>query len=245
MDETCLLCDKRVLSHSLIMKCAHCLNSNHLCCLSITRSDSVFTNRESTIWFCTLCIYDSLPFTHLQDDDLFISALAESWIKPPQFTLERLKDIVFNPFELNEDSNNSSLLNSDPDGQYFQTLKGNIISQSSDYFNEYMFNNLCKKYDIKDDTLSFLHLNIRSCNKNFSRFEQYLKCLNVTFPFIGLTETWLTNNNHSLFGHDDYTVLSNHRTERCGGGVALLFKDNLTAFCVHLQTDDVNCVYAV
>ena len=91
------------------------------------------------------------------------------------------------------------LFNSDPDYHFFQTFSGNVNSFSSDYYHEDSFNGLCLKHAIKSEGLSFIHLNIRSCNKNFSEFDHYLQSLNIKFPFIGLSETWLSDNTFSYF----------------------------------------------
>ena len=37
---------------------------------------------------------------------------------------------------------------------------------------------------------SLFHVNIRSLPHNFNNFQQYLECLDYSFPIIGVTETW-------------------------------------------------------
>ena len=70
-------------------------------------------------------------------------------------------------------------------------------------------------------------INIRSMNRNFNAFEQYLAGLRFEFAFIGVSETWLTDNNHDLFNLSGYTFIEQHRVRKTGGGVGLFLKDHI------------------
>ena len=44
-----------------------------------------------------------------------------------------------------------------------------------------------------------MHLNIRSIVNKFDYFKQLINSFNTPFQVIGLTETWLNDNNYDLF----------------------------------------------
>ena len=80
-----------------------------------------------------------------------------------------------------------------------------------------------------DNCFSLFHHNIHSINnlKNYSNLIQYLDLLPISFTVIGLTETWLdkdTVNNVSIVNYNHYP---SYRSERCGGGVSLFFKEDI------------------
>ena len=75
--------------------------------------------------------------------------------------------------------------------------------------------------------ISLCHINIRSMNRNFQSFQQYLAVLNFEFAAIDVSETWLTARNHDLYSHTGYTFTERHRNDRSGGGVGLFLKDHI------------------
>ena len=102
------------------------------------------------------------------------------------------------------------------------------ISTICNYHNEDSFNDKIPN-DLNDSQcpLSMCHINIRSMNRNFNAFEQYLAGLRFEFAFIGVSETWLTDNNHDLFNLPGYTFIEQHRIRKTGGGVGLFLKDHI------------------
>ena len=71
------------------------------------------------------------------------------------------------------------------------------------------------------------HANIRSVSKNLSSLESYLKMLKHEFTIVGLTETWLQNENNDLYSLNGYHFIGKHRVNRGGGGVAVCLKDHM------------------
>ena len=120
-------------------------------------------------------------------------------------------------------------LNFQSDAQlcFFNFIIQSIAIKTSDCYLEDSFNAQRDKLLVNKDSLSLLHFNIRSCQKNFPEFQNYLCNLDISFSIIGLTETWFSDSNFTGFKYDDYTVLSKHRTNRIGGGVSLLIKDGI------------------
>ena len=61
------------------------------------------------------------------------------------------------------------------------------------------------------ETLSILHLNIRSMTKNFKTFQEFDNPLNVNFSIICLSETWINYSNlgeNSLFELEGYNLVN-------------------------------------
>ena len=81
--------------------------------------------------------------------------------------------------------------------------------------------------------LSFIHFNIRSIKKNVDKLQLCLQSLETEFSAIGLTETWMSDNDCVLGIHNlpGYTYVGNGRTGRSGGGVGIFIKDNLQ-YCI-------------
>ena len=71
-----------------------------------------------------------------------------------------------------------------------------------------------------------IHINIRSLPANRSHFINYLNCLNVQFPVLCFSETWLNANNHDLYALISH--IGKHRPHRSGGGVSLFIKEYFT-----------------
>ena len=83
----------------------------------------------------------------------------------------------------------------DPDSNYFNTETKNFDTPYviPEEFHSQFKNQL-------PDGLSFLHINIRSINKNFEKFKLFLSSLGFTFSVFCYSETWL----------DETTSLINH-----------------------------------
>jgi hypothetical protein len=84
--------------------------------------------------------------------------------------------------------------------------------------------------------LSFLNLNIRSIPKNIDHLSLYLDLLNISFSFIGITETWLNENSVSNYGLNGYSSESFYRKSQRGGGVTIFIRENIP----YIKRDDLN-----
>lgn len=92
----------------------------------------------------------------------------------------------------------------------------------------------CKYYETdefvaingKNNSLSFLHLNIASLNKHFDELSSYLDTLKHNFGFIGITETRFLKDSSKLFNCDLPNYKSIHTpTESSVGGVLLYISE--------------------
>ena len=74
---------------------------------------------------------------------------------------------------------------------------------------------------------SIIHLNIRSIACKFDSFKKLINILDANFQIIGLTETWLHNNNNDCSTLKEYEFLGSYRTQKRGGGVGLYVSKHL------------------
>ncbi len=95
------------MKHSYHIRCASCNCYTHINCLPrVKKTDSLYKQKDSEIWFCTLCTKDLFPFNSFDEDIDFYEALFELRVYDDTVPLDKLislvRDKVFNPFELND-----------------------------------------------------------------------------------------------------------------------------------------------
>ena len=151
----CNICFRRVLKHSLNIKCTVCKTAVHIKCLSdVTRQDPIYRYRDNNNWICTVCIQSVLPFNHFKDDDDFIDAVCDinNMAAKATFNLLHNQNKMFSPFDLNFEDDNQL---HDPD-QDINIFKNHCTSlmKSCDYYLEDSFNSKLKQNNISDANLS-------------------------------------------------------------------------------------------
>ena len=77
----------------------------------------------------------------------------------------------------------------------------------------------------RKSSLSIFHMNIRSTPRNVDAMSDYIYCLNVDFHLIGISETWLKEDNCGLYDIPRYHCKEIHKPWRVGGGVAIYVSD--------------------
>ena len=77
----------------------------------------------------------------------------------------------------------------------------------------------------RKSSFSLCHINIRSIPRNINAMSDYIDCLNVDFHVIGISETWLKEDNCGLYDISGYHCKEKHRPSKGGGGVAIYVKD--------------------
>ena len=227
---TCNICIKRVLNHSYHITCDFCKGTVHLKCLpSVNKKDSLYTNRDKSVFYCSLCLRDIFAYNRLDDGD-FIEVLAESWENHPLVSFETLEnqELIFSPFDLNDNFDNP-LHDADPNIQSYNNHYSGSL-QACDYYLENMFNDKIKKSKISNQSFSVLHMNIRSMQKNLGSLENYLETLDHKFTAIGFSESWLKEYNVDRHVLDGYKAVHKYRPHRSGGGVSIFIQDSLEYF---------------
>ena len=137
----------------------------------------------------------------------------------------QLNSQVLTPFEIN-DSVDTPLFDIDPDYQFFTDLKY-ATNISCDYYVEHTFCRLIQNKGNLLNQLSLFQLNVRSLPRHYNELDLYLHSLQYDFEIIGLTETWLTENNSDLYGIHDYQSINKFCDNRAGGGVSLYVKNSV------------------
>ena len=139
-------------------------------------------------------------------------------------TINGFEQLCFNPFTTDDSVFTDD---NDPDQNYFN--EDNFTA----YDTPYVFQNTksilheTKQYE----NLSLLHLNIRSLNDNFENFRNLLEDSEFSFNVICLSETWSTdkdfrdNSDYHLSNY--YTIHSERKIKKKGGGVLIYVKTNL------------------
>ena len=190
------------------------------------------SNQE--LWYCSHCITDMFPFNQIADDTDYISAIEDL---ASYSSLSYLSDKLFLPFELNDDDHMTNFCNADPDLNFYNSL--NQYASRCNYYLESTFNNDMETYPCANGVLSMCCFNIRSIKRNLTSFESYLDLLNHQFTLIGITETWLRDDDCDLYNISNYIIVENLRQDRSGGGVALFVQNNVKYSVRHdLETFD-------
>ena len=223
MDE-CDICLKKFHSHSTKITCCICSKGYHMKCITLCPDYTQKLTEEMNNWYCPTCLSCLFPYNLITDENDFISAMADiSCVSQKSFCY--LSDKLFMPFELNDKDHRSALCDIDPDLHFYQEF--NQATVKCNYYLETEFNDEISKPNGTKDVLSLCHVNIRSARKNLGDFENYLNMLNHDFTIIGLSETWLNDNDSDLYGLCGYKVIGHHRVNRAGGGVAVCVQDHV------------------
>ena len=126
----------------------------------------------------------------------------------------------FNPFDCSEEILTDKSF--DPDLKCFSSNIGNL---DTPYISHEEHKNLHKNGSA--DTLSILHLNIRSIKKNFENFRLFLSTLSFDFSIICFSDTWLDKSSltsQSLNELPHYKSSYQIRNYGKGDGVSIYIK---------------------
>ena len=86
----------------------------------VNKDDALFIDRNSNVWFCTVCNKAIFPFNTIDEDNAFMEAIYDLRCTdiPLPFDILSSSGKIFSPFELNEDLIEIPLIENDPDVQY-------------------------------------------------------------------------------------------------------------------------------
>ena len=110
-------------------------------------------------------------------------------------------------------SNNDFLFDIDPDTQLSHT---SAKDQCMYYSNQFK-----SRFVSTTETISMVHVNIRSARKNLTDFLCSLKCLDWKFNFIIFSEIWGNPDTAKLNIVEGYSHVYDARQRRIGGGVSI------------------------
>ena len=224
MNKYCNICIRRILSHAKTIKCIICLETCHIKCITLNPEEQLDLLAQAPSWYCATCIGNTLPFNHFIDDDEFYQSLfTKDYLMP---FMSNSPGDMFSPIDITLDNHESPLDDIDPDLNYYNELHF-LNGVNCSYLNE---DSLKKMYDsqtlkTRKSSLSLFHMNIRSIPRNINAMSDYIDCLNVDFHVIGISETWLKEDNCGLYDIPGYHCKEKHRPSKVGGGVAIYVKD--------------------
>ena len=99
------------------------------------------------------------------------------------------------------------------------------------------------------NSLSVLHINIRSMNKNFEKLREYLSHVKGNFSIIALTEARCSDNKadeNSLWQLPDYTTIHQIRNSGQKGGGITLYVHNSLNYKIpkneNVDNNDIECL---
>ena len=98
-------------------------------------------NRSIQNWLCPGGITSVFPVNSIYNDIDFRDALSENSNNEINVSLTELNEKIFNPFELNEYTSVSPLIDVDPDLQYYNSMSNEM--NNCDYHLEETFNKKC------------------------------------------------------------------------------------------------------
>ena len=113
-----------------------------------------------------------------------------------------------------------------------------------DYYLEEKFKSEISNYLPDNSYFSVFHLNVRSLMPKLDDLQQYLVEITHKFSVIGISETWLKNDNEAFIHHlPGYSFVNNNRKTKNGGGVGMFYISSALKFRVrydlNLQKDDI------
>ena len=193
--------------------------------IQIIDTDLQKLTNERNEWYCPTCLSNIFPYNLIEGENDFLATITDISCLTDK-SLCYLSDKLFMPFELNDKDHSSALCDIDPDIHFYQEFNQGTVK--CNYYLETKFNEEISEPKQSTDVLSLCHVNIRSARKNLGAFENYLNILKHEFTVIGLTETWLNDNDFDLYGLSGYKVIGRHRVNRTGGGVAVCVQDQVS-----------------
>ena len=129
-------------------------------------------------------------------------------------------------FDISNNYSSASIGNEelDPDTNFWNNL--NI---DSSYYTSETF--VSKFKDCADRScFSCIHFNSRSLPKNFDAISTFLNLLDYEFDVIGISETWLQDDNAHDHNLSNYSFFGKNRTGRTGGGVGIYIRNTSKYF---------------
>ena len=238
---TCCVCFCRIHSHDFKLECTLCHSLTHLSCLPhVNKNDSLYINRNSENWYCSVCTQSIFPFNHYDDDDDFIEALKGecNCVNLNSFACDKFLDV----HEIDDVDMDNPLASIDSDIHYFQ----DNYTAKCKYFDEGSFTKMVEQSNVQPNSLSLMHVNVRSVQRNYDNFESYMHSLKHSFDVVALSETWLNDVTADNFNPIGYTAENAVRQNRQGGGVSILINESLTfkrRSDLSITKDSMECLF--
>ena len=161
----CPICHRSFFSHAKTTCCRICKAIFHINCITLYQDDQITILDHSPSWYCTYCISEMFPFNHIKNDQTFLAEINN-------FTLSdrvaALSDVLFQPFELNDNDYYSPLFDVDPDVNFYNKIDCHT-GFNCNYYMEELFSD-APRDKIGNSHYEYLfsmcHINIKSIPAN-------------------------------------------------------------------------------
>ena len=221
----CRVCCKNIRRFQYYVCCNICNSQYHIQCISFSREDYKHVNESP--WYRVKCMASNLPFNHYDDDIEFLNSLSDLRYSTTKLDLNSIRDMIFIPFDLNDQTTRAlPLSGTDPDTNYLNQIE-DCNRMSCNYLLEDDFTKRYKS-DKLENSFSLFHVNIQSLNSKSLPLTAYLSTLQTDFKIIGLSETWLNEQNKADAKIRYYNAIHSCRdTLSRGGGVSLYIHESM------------------
>lgn len=229
-NNVCFLCNNQIRHNDKTLHCKCCNHDTHVGCSVFSDEDYVsMCNVVNDVWFCTECIAGVFPFSCIVDDDELVKYLHTTDDQLLTYKVQNADHLKLQTPSLTFDKD------FDADRNY---LKYNF--NETMYYTESQFNS-AQSSKQTSTKFSVLHVNARSLLKNFENILLFIHSLNYKFSVIAISETWLDDFKQNLVHIDGYNLITKHRQDDRGGGVALYIDS-----CLHfVERCDLNAMHVI
>ena len=190
----CSVCKKSVKNNCIY--CEICGQWSHFKCCKISSSQFVSLSKSNEPFFCFNCLVQEIPFSFLSNKELKnlnLSNICSYNCKICNNNSCFCKNIF--PFS-QVNNNELFVINNSISNKKFNIQTGPIVTKTQ-YSCSDDFENIIDKYF--KGSLSFLHINIRSLNKNKSKLEELMFSYKIIPDIIGISETKINKNTDTNF----------------------------------------------
>ena len=219
----CGTCHKTIAKNHRYIDCSNCKNKIHIKCNKFTDKDLVFYRENPTLFTCSVCLHESLPFLNLDNNQFKLNSNAINYPEDTdtsQIHLSESQQLMLTKFNNAIDEITNNLYNEKDDPA------DNIQPVDCKYYTLDNFKNLKIK---ANKNLSILHINITSIQFHIEEFRIILQLLNHKFDFICISESKLKINTEptvdiNIEGYQTPVGMPSHATK---GGVLIYIKEGI------------------
>ena len=130
----CNVCLKKVMAHAKTLKCSLCFCLSHNKCLpNYSDADIDHAKDFKNCWTCPNCLSEIFPFNCIENSSNFLDSISNPINKIPDIL--QLQNMVYDPFQTNDDDGEGVLGDVDPDQNFLNEIRGSLIQNCKYYYN--------------------------------------------------------------------------------------------------------------
>ena len=231
----CIVCQVSFSNEQASICCDSCEKWTHFHCTKLTRIKFKYLSSSNSPYYCSYChLQNSCPhckkicksnqnciecsccnsWLHLNCISLKTKVFNELSISNKDYNCEKCLESLL-PFTNISNNNLISLFCSNNNSLNSSVSSPLITSSDSNY--KYLSTSQVKQHIPNCGNFTFLNVNIRSLNTNFTKLDMLLQQLEFNPDVICVTETWLNDNKPLLYSLDNYNFLNEPYSGRAGG----------------------------